>query len=49
MLSGSIFVFPIDSPLFSLAFVHLNRADISVRTAAVPLCKVLCKRKQNVR
>lgn len=30
MLPGSIFVLPIDSPLFSLAFVHIKRADISL-------------------
>lgn len=30
MLPGSIFVLPIDSPLFSLAFVHLKRGSISL-------------------
>lgn len=30
MVPGSIFVFPIDSPLFSLAFVHFKRGDIGV-------------------
>lgn len=48
MLPGSIFVLPIDSPLFSLALC-IPKEAISVDTAAVTPCKVMCKKwKQNV-
>lgn len=35
MLPGSIFVLPIDSPLFSVAFVRFQKEEILVFTAAV--------------
>lgn len=44
MLPGSIFVLPIDSPLFTSLCAFQKR--LSVYTAAVTLCRVMCKWKQ---
>lgn len=42
MLPGSIFVLPVDSPLFSLAFVHFKRGDIGLHRR----CSAVYKWKQ---